>query len=116
MYYLIHPVAPEGIETPHSNVESALTYLDYLISKYDLPVAAPWIPYVLLYGDDASHRERCLRNSVYMVRRFDGVIMVGPRYSAGMQAEATVARELGKEVIDAIGTWDHFVSVVQEWL
>jgi len=116
MYYLIHPVAPEGIETPDSNVESALTYLDYLVRELSLPVAAPWVPYVMLYGNSPEHREACLENSIKMLKRFDGVIMVGPRFSAGMRAEARAAMEAGKEVIDAIGTWDHFVAVFREWL
>jgi hypothetical protein len=88
VYYMAHPVSGD---VP-GNVARALRWLRYLVDQHPYwAISAPWIPYVLGLTEETD-RARGLRDDVEMVKRCDGIILVGGRLSQGMALELGFAR------------------------
>jgi hypothetical protein len=99
VYYLAHPVSDD----PEGNVKNTLAWLawleEYVPSKIFI---APWVGLVMTYfGRDVSQEvyDRALADDCEVVRRCDGVLMVGGRVSKGMALEAAAAQERDLRVI-----------------
>jgi hypothetical protein len=124
--YLAHPVAPteeqiaaltkpsELFPEPRSrelattlvvrdNLDSALSWLRWLVGNTDWAISAPWIPYVQALNDaTSSHRERGLRDDCAMAARCDGIILVGGRISSGMEREWNAVKDRDGWVLDLL--------------
>lgn len=100
--YLASPVSGDV----RSNIDRALRWLSFLSRTMpENAITAPWVSN-LLGGDDdndPAQRERGLRNCCAIAARFDGIILVGGRVSAGMQRERVAVEHAGGIVVDL--TW-----------
>lgn len=99
LYYLAHPVA--GDVTEH--VARAIRWLRYLsLGDRESVYIAPWIATIMAIGsdEDVETRRRALDECMEVVRRCDGIVLVGGRISPGMRLELEAALATGKEVID----------------
>lgn len=89
---------------PSANLMRARRWYAFFCRNRDrlgFDVAADWILWCELL-DDANPAERAagLQFDSEMVRRLDGVVLVGGRISAGMAVEVQIAKEHGKDVLD----------------
>ena len=102
LLYLAAPISGDV----SANIDRALRWLAFLARTMpENAVTAPWVSNLLAGEDDndPKQRERGLRNCCAIASRFDGVILVGGRVSAGMARERVAAEQAGKLVIDL--TW-----------
>lgn len=101
VYYVAHPVAGDV----SGNIARALRWLRWLTARTpDVTFIAPWIP-MLLSGEDDSDpvaRARGLEHDVNVVKRCDGLVLVGGRVSSGMALErdAMIAAQGPGSIID----------------
>lgn len=108
LYYLAHPFTPLPDESRMANLGNALRYMRALLDA-GIPVVAPWIALASAYEMDkypGGYHERTdeefiLRICVESVRRCDGLILVGPRISPGMQAEESTMASMRGRIYDA---------------
>jgi hypothetical protein len=88
--YLAHPVAGDVTE----NLARAMRWLKWF-AAHDPETAfiAPWIAAILSGEDDSDpeSRARGIRHCTEVVRRCDGVVLVGGRVSDGMAIERAAA-------------------------
>lgn len=98
--YMAHP-----FQGAMANVEAAKEWLRALIlSHTSVDFVAPWIPMVEALGDsDAEQRARGLAIGCDMVRRCDGLVMVGKQVTSGMKQELQAARYFNKPIVDLTG-------------
>lgn len=92
--YVAHPLGGSRGEDVQANLASALRWLHWLRTNFRETVfIAPWIASVMAGADDTdpSAHEHGLRDDCEIVRRCDGIVLVGGRVSAGMQREADCA-------------------------
>jgi len=102
LLYLAAPISGDV----SANIDRALRWLAFLARTMpENVVTAPWVSNLLAGEDDSDpkQRERGLRGCCAIAARFDGVILVGGRVSAGMERERVTAEQAGKLVIDL--TW-----------
>lgn len=100
--YLAHPVSGDV----RGNIDRALRWLAFL--QRTMPenaITAPWVSNLLAGDDDSdpAQRERGLVNCCAIASRFDGVVLVGGRVSAGMARERVAVEQAGGLVVDL--TW-----------
>lgn len=92
IWYMAHPVGGDVL----ANLSRAKRWLAWLQAQMpiDVVVIAPWITAIEVGADDGdpAQRERGLRGDCALVRRCDGVFLVGGRISEGMAREAKYAR------------------------
>jgi hypothetical protein len=128
--YLAHPVAPtkEQLDAPQVsislsetrparefypdevsdaavrfNLDSARTWLRWLITHTDWAISMPWMPYVETLNDaTSSHRHRGLRDDCLMASRCDAIILCGGRVSSGMAMERDAVQKAGKAVVSLV--------------
>jgi hypothetical protein len=94
--YVAHPVSGNVA----ANLERARRWLAWLVEiAPEWALAMPWMPYVETLDED-RHRERGLRDDLSMLRRCDGIVLVGGRISAGMAIELEAARNAGLWAVD----------------
>jgi hypothetical protein len=114
LYYLAHPVAPkDSSESVRQNLRFAESYLGALF-HYRVPVIAPWISIVEAavsdQDKDSGDRDFGLRIDIDVVERCDGLVMVGPRVSSGMNLERHAARAAGLPIWDMTGRSPYVVA------
>lgn len=105
LLYVAHPVAGD---VP-ANIARALRWLKWLSDgDPSTTYIAPWIA-ALMAGDDDSDpaaRARGLEHDCRVVRRCDGIVLVGGRVSSGMAVEREAARVHGLDVVDMTSLGD----------
>lgn len=103
--YMAHPV---GGLVP-ANLARSLRWLRYLASSDpDTAYIAPWIAAIMSGEDDNDPvaRARGLAQDVAVVKRCDGLVLVGGRVSSGMAIERDAAMTAGITVIDLTALGD----------
>lgn len=103
--YVAHPLRPTEDEiaaTGHVaceyavevatkyNAGQALAWRNWLRDTFpDITFVAPWIGDVLAGDDDSdpAQRARGIRDNCALIAKLDGIVLCGPRISAGMAAE-----------------------------
>lgn len=99
IYYLAHPVAGDVTD----NVARAIRWLRYLMEGDRQSIyIAPWIATIMAIGSEETpdDRRRALDECVEIVRRCDGIVLVGGQVSRGMELELRAAIDAGREIID----------------
>lgn len=87
------------------NVKRAKVWRDWLRSTFaEVTFVAPWIGDVAMGDDDSdpAQRERGMRDNCALITKLDGVVLCGPRISAGMAAE----RDAWIRAADLVGIYD----------
>lgn len=110
---VIYVAAPVGTdpEERRKNCERALRWLSFLIHVFpDFAFCVPWLPYVTVLSEE--HRDRGLRDDLSILKRCDGLIGVGGRWSPGMKWERELMQSLGKEIYDFTKLGDEPPSIV----
>lgn len=112
--YLAHPVGGDVI----NNLEKAKSWFKFLtqlahppdgVPNWDstligITYSADWITECQLWDDaDPKQRSAGMNRNFQRLLRCDGIVMVGPKVSAGMQREADVAYGKGLYVLDLTG-------------
>lgn len=100
--YVAHPVAGDV----DANIKRAIRWIQYLsATDTDTAYIAPWIVNILAGEDDEDPyaRSRGIRHCCLLVRRCDGIVLVGGRISAGMEIEQKAAIAAKLTVIDLTG-------------
>lgn len=72
------------------NAERAIAWRNWLRNTFpEVTFVAPWIGDVLAGDDDSdpAQRERGIRDNCALIAKLDGIVLCGPRISAGMRAE-----------------------------
>jgi hypothetical protein len=86
--YVAHPVTGD----PRGNCAKVQAWIRWLIDHDpDVVYIAPWVAEVLAYADvevSPDFYDRVLEDDCTVVKRLDGVLLVGGRISRGMQLEA----------------------------
>jgi hypothetical protein len=100
VWYLAHPVTGD----PEGNVKNAIAWIQWLtIACPERVYIAPWVAEVTaFFGQDVDQAfyDRVLADDCDVVRKLDGVLLVGGRISKGMALEAAAAEAAGKPVHD----------------
>lgn len=105
IWYLAHPVSGAS-GAVRANLESAIRWLRYFQDQDPTRhYVAPWVACVMANLDRDVHPgtpfyDECLRADQEMVRRCNGVVMVGGRVSEGMARERACAELYGRGVVD----------------
>lgn len=110
IWYLAHPLAPDEHYTFQQNMDHVvhMMRLCYDLGYY---VVAPYHTICLALDDtNLEHRRIGLEVDCNLVRKLDGIILVGHKISSGMQQELLVAREYGKRVLDFTGRGDYSIE------
>lgn len=103
LYYLAHPVRPDGTHSEKGNLQMARLF-QRVINDAGVMVVNPWYTLILNYPDrDTKHIETFLQLDCEVVARFDGVILCGHTLSSGMTRERDTAIDQGLEVINLVG-------------
>ncbi len=102
--YVAHPVSGDV----WGNVDRTLKWLRWLTEVDPSRIyIAPWVGEVLAHLDldpiPADFYDRVLSDDEEVVRRLDGILLVGDRMSNGMQREWAAAKIAGKKVYDMVG-------------
>lgn len=97
LVYIAAPVSPKDGETIQSNLHRAKRWLRHMMLSYpNITPVAPWITTCEVLDDtNPEDRARGIQMNETMISRCESVWMVGPRVSAGMLAEAELARRFG---------------------
>lgn len=100
--YLAHPVRPQDGETLDGNVEQALLWYLWALSRWPGDVVcAPWITEVQILDDsDEEERAAGLARCEAMVARCDELVLCGGRISPGMERERRAALRQGIAITD----------------
>jgi hypothetical protein len=103
LIYMAHPVRPIDGETLAGNIERAEAWLVWCQRNFPAwVVIAPWLAELRAYGlDEEGEREQRaagMARQLEVVRRCDGVVLVGGRVSPGMREEARTSLLSGREV------------------
>ncbi len=97
--YMAHPVGHEPERT--ENLKRARRWFRWLIDTHpDWAVTAPWLLYCETWDETPEHRRRGMSADLALLRRCDGIVLVGGSISPGMEDELDMAQELGMEVFD----------------
>lgn len=109
VFYMAHPVSEDidtGIRGPENfkpNIKRAFAWLAWLMANDRTRVyIAPWISEVQLVDDGVlvTTYDEALRDDEEVVRRVDGLILVGGKITEGMRRELEVAKLRGIDTID----------------
>ena len=98
VWYMAHPVSGD---VP-ANLARALRWLRWLsITRPEATYIAPWIPAVMV-GDDSDpvQRAKGLADDIAVVKRCDGIVLVGGRISTGMAIEQGAALVANLPILD----------------
>jgi hypothetical protein len=107
VYYLAHPVSGD----PEGNAHKAIAWIHWLtLNDPDRVYIAPWVAEVLAFKADIGTLDRTFYDRVLaddqdVVRKLDGILLVGGTISYGMSLELDAALAAGKKVID----WHQFL-------
>lgn len=105
LWFVSGPLRPDKGETVKQNALEIVKYVRVL-ERAGLCVSAPYLGVILGdVSDDRKEDERLrgMEIDLQILSRFDGDILVGKRFSNGMQGEASLATELTKPVYDLVG-------------
>lgn len=105
--YVAHPVSGD----PRGNCERAQKWLRWLtLNDPEVIYVAPWMPEVLAFMEVEKNKtfseshpdfwDRILTDDETVVRKLDGILLVGGRISPGMRRELNAALDEGKQVVD----------------
>jgi hypothetical protein len=109
VFYMAHPVSEDietGVRGPENfkpNCKKALAWLAWFMANDRTRVyIAPWLSEVQLVDDGmlVTTYDEALRDDEEVVRRVDGLILVGGKITEGMRRERVVAEGRGIQVID----------------
>lgn len=97
VWYLAAPLSGDVA----ANLARAERWLRYLVWAFpDWAYVMSWAPYVRALPDERRWRDRGLRDDIAVVKRCDGIILVGGRISEGMTRELGAAMEHHLLVMD----------------
>lgn len=100
VYYVAHPVTGD----PRGNALRAIEWIKWLtLNDPSRVYIAPWVAEVLAFADENCIPEfyaRVLADDQDVVRRLDGVLLVGGIISKGMALECDAAIERGLAIVD----------------
>lgn len=107
LIYMAHPVRPIEGETLAGNIERAEAWLRWCHDRFQAwTVIAPWLAELHAYGLDEegerAQRAEGIARQLDVVRRCDGVLLVGSRISDGMKMEARSALREGRQVFSVV--------------
>ena len=87
------------------NTASVRTWIRYLIdAEPDVAFVCSWLPYVDVLDDaNPAHRERGLRDCLFVAPMCDGIVLCGDRISDGMRMEVEAIEKAGGWVSDLTG-------------
>lgn len=105
--YVAHPVSGNV----KANCDKVLKWLKFLTAEDPSRIyIAPWVGEVLAHldmGPIPEHfYERVLTDDEMVVRKLDGILLVGGKLSGGMARERAAARAAGKKVYDLLDCTD----------
>jgi hypothetical protein len=105
VFYVAHPVSGDA----EANAYRAIDWIRWLTTHDPTRVyVAPWVAEVLAFVDDGPINKdfyaRVLEDDVEVVKRLDGILLVGGHISFGMTKEIDAALAKGKKLID----WSSF--------
>jgi hypothetical protein len=102
IFWMAHPLSGCEKYTQFDNLALARWWLKYLLLNFPkIDFAADWILWAEALDDtNTLHRKRGLAFDTAMIRRLDGIVLVGHKISRGMQIELKAARAAGKIVVD----------------
>ena len=106
LIYVAHPVSGDPIANAHA---AAVWVKWFVLADPSRIYIAPWVAEVLGFGEEKLTPEfyqRVLDDDCDVIRRLDGLVGVGGRWSNGMLQERATARAGFKPVLD----WTRFVS------
>ncbi len=100
IFYVAHKVSGD----PVANAYKAIEWIRWLTLNHPQRIyVAPWVAEVLAFSGediDAAFYDRVLTDDEEVVRRLDGILLVGGTLSVGMARELDSALEAGKKVVD----------------
>ncbi len=103
--YMAHPVGT-GPTRPR-NIVNAKLWIRTLVETIEhVAFVAPWIPYVEVL-DEATHRERGMRDDLSAMIKCTCAVFVGGRMSPGMSVERDCAISAGMGIIDLTASLPH---------
>lgn len=102
--YVAHPLGAPTKEGIQANIARAKRWLRWLCDHDTRHAfAIPWLPYAEALDDlIPEHRERGLRDGKEMIKRHDGIVLVGGRMSTGMVQDNAAMRERGRPCVDLL--------------
>jgi len=112
VFYMAHPVTENidtgsrGPENFKTNIARAKKWLAwFMLNDRSRVYIAPWIVEVQLVDEGVlfTSYEEALRDDEEVVRRVDGLVMVGGKITEGMRREFDVACARSIEIIDISG-------------
>jgi len=99
--YLAHPVGSDADRA--ANLERVRRWFRWALDEYlDSAIVVPWLPYCQNLAETPDNRKRGIRDDLAVLSRCDAILLCGGWLSPGMDAELTLARKLGLEVINRL--------------
>lgn len=119
VWYLAHPVAPDGEYSFEQNMAHALK-IARMVWEIDYRVTLPWYAQCRFHSEDgehgARHRAEGLVVDEYVAARLGKILLVGHRISSGMQKELDAVKAENGLVIDATGVPDrNLLEYLRTW-
>ncbi len=100
LVYLAHPIGHPPQREIH--MANAKVWFRFLIDHTDWAISVPWLAYTTTL-DEATYRDRGIRDDLQSLSRCDAVVLCGPHISPGMRIEADRAISLGMPIVDLTG-------------
>ncbi len=101
IYYMAHPLG-NGYDRP-LNIARAERWFAWLLYKYpEYAFTAPWIQYAKALPETSDNRDRGIRDDLEVLKRCDGIVLVGGRLSPGMACELEEALWKKMDVMDLL--------------
>ncbi len=102
---MAHPLSAYDNFAISDNIVRAERWFSLLLNHIShIDFAADWILWAKFLDDTVEvNRTRGILFDGEMIKRLDGIILVGDRLSFGMKAEMEAAQVAGKRVINLIG-------------
>jgi hypothetical protein len=99
--YLAHPVSGDVA----GNLAEARRWIRWIYDNVPgIAIVATWITECEVLDDgNPEHRKMGLQHDVAVVGRCDAILLVGPKFSTGMQAELIAAEARGLRILTFIG-------------
>lgn len=101
LFYMAHPLGSDYDR--EQNIARAERWLAFLIHAYpQYAFVAPWVAYAKILPETTDNRDRGIRDDLNVLRRCDGIVLVGGRMSPGMVSELEEALWKKMDVLDLI--------------
>ena len=97
---IIYVMAPFG--GIRENLDKAEAWCAFLSSRFGALFVAPWVPLCRHWENNGINPDRVLSLDCYAIRRCDGCIAIGGRWSPDMLHERVYANIVARPVIDAV--------------